>query len=264
MNSNAAVEETPAEKAAIDETPIGSVASELTDATPQWMPNADSILPLPWADFHEMHERHGGSDSDLMETNGTLRIEGRCLYLDERRREQHRPDDPLRWVLSLPRGLVQYDHSERAIWIHRRLGPVGPFAAGDEIIIGDASWSMVRSAACGNHRILHAPSIELCSDRHHHACSIAAYSSTHRVLPSEAQRRLQRIPEMERLLAELHHAEPVRTAGWGIDRADLHSQVGESFVAWVWLTGDDPPNPRAQAIAAAHPDIEIRTGASVA
>lgn len=228
-----------------------------------WVPRADRVLPLPWADFHEMHERRPGSDSDLLETSGTLQIDGKCLYLDEWPREQDRPGDQLRWVLSLPRDLVQYDDVENAFWLHRQLGPVGPFVAGDEIVANDVSWSGIHSSACEDQRILHVLSIELCSSRHRYACSVASYSSTHRVLPSEAERRLERIPRMEAILAELRNAEPHRTAGWGIDHADPYMQIGESFVAWLWLAGDDPPSPQAQALATAHPDIELRTGASV-
>ncbi len=68
---------------------------------------------------------------------------------------------------------------------------------------------------------------------------------------------------MEKLLVELRETESNRAAGWGIDRADPYTRLGESFVAWLWLTGHDPPSNQAQALAAAHPDIEIRTGASV-
>ena len=260
----------------ISTTGSGAEASETASAAPSftspsksteiealWVPRADSVLPLPWAEFHDMHERQPGLDSDLMETSGTLQIEGKCLYLDEWLTEQHRPSDPLRWVLSLPRDLVQYDDNENALWLHRQLGPVGPFVTGDEIVASDISWSKLRSSACGHHRILRAPSIEQCSNRHRDVCSVASYSSTHGVLPSEAERRLGRIPQMEEILASLRNAEPHRTAGWGIDRADPYMRIGDSFVAWLWLTGDDPPSPQAKALAAEHPDIEFRIGASV-
>ncbi|WP_419842794.1 hypothetical protein [Candidatus Poriferisodalis sp.] len=86
----------------------------------------------------------------------------------------------------------------------------------------------------------------------------------------EARRRLARLPEMEALLAELHAAELHRTAGWGIDHAvpgqwwgrDTEAIQGDSFVAWLWLTGDGPPSAGAEAVAAGHDDVEIRFGAS--
>lgn len=241
-----------------------STSSAPPEAESLWVPDAEWVLPLPWANFHEMHERRPGSDSELMETSGTLQIDGKCLYLDELSIEPRRPGDPLRWVLSLPNDLVQYDDSDEALWVHRRLGPVGPFVTGDEIIVGDISWGSRRSSVCGDHQILHAPeSIELCSSRHRYSCSVSSYSSIYGVPPSEAERRLDRIPQMKAVLAELRDAEPQRTAGWGVDRADPFIRIGESFVAWLWLAGDDPPSPQAQALATAHPDIELRTGASV-
>ena len=230
-----------------------------------WAPREENVLPLPWADFHEMYERRPGTDSDLMETSGTLRIEGKCLYLDELPTEQYRPHDELRWVLALPNDLVQYDETSGELWFHRRIHVLGPFLPGNEVVASDISWRRTRSSECGNHRIISAGSIDDCphlSDKYRRACSVAAYSATHGWLPDEASRRLDRIVEMEALLAELREVESHRTAGWGIDQADLYTRIGDSFVAWLWLTGDDPPSEELRDIAGEHQDVEIRTGAS--
>lgn len=247
-----------------------SVTSAATFSAPDnaeslWMPREGNVLPLPWADFHEMYQRRSGTDSDLMETSGTLRIEGKCLYLDELPTEQDRPHDERRWVLSLPNDLVQYDETSGELWFHRRIHVLGPFLSGNEVVASDISWGRDRSAECGNHRIVSAGSIDDCpylSDKYRRPCSVAAYSATHGWLPDEASRRLDRIVEMEVVLTELRGAEPHRTAGWGIDQADLYTKVGDSFVAWLWLTGDDPPGEELREIAGEHQDVEIRTGAS--
>ena len=67
---------------------------------------------------------------------------------------------------------------------------------------------------------------------------------------------------MEVVLAELRKAEPHRTAGWGIDQADPYGRIGETFVAWLWLVGDEPPSAAAQMLAAGHADVEVRSGAT--
>lgn len=250
--------------------PTASVTSAATlsasdDAESLWVPREGNVLPLPWADFREMYQRRPGTDSDLMETSGTLRIEGKCLYLDELPTEQYRPHDEQRWVLALPNDLVQYDETSGELWFHRRIHVLGPFLSGDEVVASDINWRRTRSSQCGNHRIISAGSIDDCpylSDKYRRACSVAAYSATHGWLPDEASRRLDRIVEMEALLAELREAEPLRIAGWGIDHADLYKKIGDSFVAWLWLTGDDPPSEELGEIAAEHQDVEIRTGAS--
>lgn len=242
-----------------------ATSSAADDAETLWVPREENVLPLPWADFHEMYQRRSGTDSDLMETNGTLQIEGKCLYLDELPAEQYRPHDEQRWVLALPNDLVQYDETSGELWFHRRIHVLGPFLSGDEVVASDISWRRARSSECGNHRIISAGSIDDCpylSDKYRRACSVAAYSATHGWLPDEASRRLDRIVEMEALLAELREAEPLRTAGWGIDHADLHTKIGDSFVAWLRLTGDDPPGEELREIAGEHQDVEIRTGAS--
>lgn len=242
-----------------------SASSTPDDAESLWVPRERNVLPLPWADFHEMYQRQPGTDSELMETRGTLRLEGKCLYLDELPTEQYRPHDELRWVLALPEDLVQYDETSGELWFHRRIHVLGPFLSGDEVVASDISWRRDRSSVCGNHRIISAGSIDHCpylSDKYRRACSVAAYSATHGWLPDEANRRLDRIVEMEPLLAELREAEPLRTAGWGIDQADLYTKIGDSFVAWLWLTGDDPLSEELRQIAGEHQDVEIRTGAS--
>ena len=84
---------------------------------------------------------------------------------------------------------------------------------------------------------------------------VASYASDYSVTIIEAQRRLERIPQLQQVLASLHEIEADRLAGWGIDH---HGKM----TAWVWLNGDEAPRPQASALADAHADVEIRTGAA--
>ena len=84
--------------------------------------------------------------------------------------------------------------------------------------------------------------------------AVTSYASDYSVSLAEAQRRLDRIQPLQEILASIRDLEAARLAGWGIDH-------GPSFGGWVWLTGDDPPSAAAARVAAAHADVEIRTGA---
>ncbi len=84
---------------------------------------------------------------------------------------------------------------------------------------------------------------------------VASYASDYSVTAAEAQRRLERIPQLQELMASLRTAEAPRLAGWGIDH---HGPM----TAWVWLTDDQPPSDAAAAIADAHTDLQIRVGAA--
>ncbi|WP_419842728.1 hypothetical protein [Candidatus Poriferisodalis sp.] len=217
----------------------------------------------------------GETASIEFEIEGTLRIDGRCAYLDQGRDLQSDSDFMVRFVLSLPKGLTQYDETSDELWLHQRMHVQGPFGHEDEVIIDDADGGSIRSTECGDYPIRAVRGIERCIDRHHYRCTVAAYSMAYGVLPSEAQRRLDRVPEMEMVLASLRTLESTRTAGWDIDALDWYfvdrSVAGtgvlprpdEPFVAWLWLTGQEPPNPAAAALAAQHHDVEIRTGAAV-
>lgn len=238
-----------------------------------WQPRAENILPLPWVEFHEVYSRKYWPEEHpiLSIAEGVLQIEDKCVYLDRGHAgiasvvDHPSVHQPRRSVLSLPSDLMQYDQTKDELWFHHRITVAGPFSSGDEIKVNDAKLRSVQSAACGNHHIMSGSSIEDCGflhGRYRFPCTVAAYSATHGVLPAEANRRLERIPQMEAVLAALRDAEPHRIAGWGIDQALPYTQDGESFVAWLWLIGDDPAQPLAQAIADGHPDVEIRTGAS--
>lgn len=237
-----------------------------------WRPRAENTLPLPWGKFHEAYIRRYFSEEELILSIvvGTLQIEDNCLYLDLRDTERVTVAlgplayQPSRWVLSLPSDLIQYDSTRDEIWFHNRVNLAGPFSSDNEIKVNDARYLNRRSAVCGNHPILSGSSIEDCGflhGRYRFPCTVAAYSATHGVLPAEASRRLERIPKLEAVLELLRDTESERTAGWGIDQALPYTRIGESFVAWLWLVGEDPPRPQAEAIAASHPDVEIRTGA---
>ena len=84
--------------------------------------------------------------------------------------------------------------------------------------------------------------------------AVASYAADYGVSHAEAQRRLDRIPSLQEILALIREAEGARHAGWGIDHQG-------TFTGWVWLTGQQPPSGSAAHIADAHPDVEIRAGA---
>ena len=85
--------------------------------------------------------------------------------------------------------------------------------------------------------------------------AVASYAAEFGVTEAEAVRRLDRTQPIQDILASIREIESSRTAGWGIDH------VG-TFAGWVWLTGDEVPKPASTAIADAHDDVEIRTGAA--
>ncbi len=84
---------------------------------------------------------------------------------------------------------------------------------------------------------------------------VQSYARDYGVSYEEAERRLDRVAPLQKLLASIREVEGLRLAGWGIDH-------GDRFVAWVWLSGDDPPSEEAARIAASHDDVEIRVGAT--
>lgn len=84
--------------------------------------------------------------------------------------------------------------------------------------------------------------------------TVTSYASDYSVSLTEAQRRLDRIQPLQEILASIRDLEAARLAGWGIDHT-------ASFGGWVWLTGDAAPGAAAAAVANAHADVRIRTGA---
>ena len=84
--------------------------------------------------------------------------------------------------------------------------------------------------------------------------AVTSYASDYSVSLTEAQRRLDRIQPIQEILASIRDLEDARLAGWGIDH-------GSNFGGWVWLTGDAAPGAAAAAVADAHADVSIRTGA---
>lgn len=85
--------------------------------------------------------------------------------------------------------------------------------------------------------------------------AVTSYAAEYGVTEAEATRRLGRIQPIQDLLASIREVESARVAGWGIDHAG-------TFSGWVWLTGDAPAGETSTAIADAHDDVEIRTGAT--
>ena len=84
--------------------------------------------------------------------------------------------------------------------------------------------------------------------------AVTSYASDYSVSLAEAQRRLDRIRPLQKILASIRDLEDARLAGWGINH-------DSNFRGWVWLTGDAAASAAAAAVAAAHADVEIRTGA---
>ncbi len=84
---------------------------------------------------------------------------------------------------------------------------------------------------------------------------VESYARDYSVSVEEAERRLGRIRVLQAEMASIREVEGSRVAGWGINH-------GEDFGAWVWLAGNADPGVEAQRIAAAHDDVEIRTGAA--
>ena len=83
---------------------------------------------------------------------------------------------------------------------------------------------------------------------------VASYARDFSVSYEEALRRLDRVDELQEIIASIRELEVARLAGWGID----HDGV---FGAWVSLVGDELPRPAVARIAGNHADLEIRTGA---
>ena len=84
--------------------------------------------------------------------------------------------------------------------------------------------------------------------------AVSSYAADYSVSLTETQRRLDRIQPLQEILASIRDLESARLAGWGIDHT-------ANFGGWVWLTGDDLPGAAAAAVANAHADVRIRTGA---
>lgn len=84
--------------------------------------------------------------------------------------------------------------------------------------------------------------------------AVESYALEYSVSQAEASRRLARIEAIQEALASIRGLETARVAGWGIDHRGR-------FGGWVLLTGDEPASATAAAVADAHSDVEIRTGA---
>lgn len=84
--------------------------------------------------------------------------------------------------------------------------------------------------------------------------AVKSYALEYSVSHAEARRRLARIEAIQKALASIRGLESTRLAGWGIDHRD-------GFGGWVLLTGAEPASAAASAVANAHNDVEIRTGA---
>lgn len=84
--------------------------------------------------------------------------------------------------------------------------------------------------------------------------AVESYALEYSVSQDEARRRLGRIGAIREALASIRGLEAARVAGWGINHRG-------GFGGWVLLTGDEPAGAAAAAVAEAHSDVGIRTGA---
>lgn len=242
-----------------------SVPSEHEDVRSALHLTPSRPLPMPWADFAEMHEPNLDANMDGLgwPESGFVVIEGDCLYLELVGFEQPFPREHRRVALSLPRGWTQYDSASGEIYIHQRSGFVyGPFASGD-FVSTSGGLSLAQSDTCGDRLVLRAWDIAPCAGnytRHVIWCPDWQYSMDYQVLPSEARAQLARIPELEKLLGQLRNIEQERFAGWGIDRDGTEN----AHLAWLWVIGSDPVSDAAQRLADEYDDVELRTGAELA
>ncbi len=241
---------------------VGSVQSGLPTepipvpaTTTGYVPHPNDTLPIPWADFYEMHDptRDGGG----MDISGALVIDGRCVYLDLRPDYEFIVAEPERLVLSLPRGRFQYDSKSGELWMHHRTGEVeGPLVVGQRVSVGGIYGG--RSQACENEIIVASDTIWGCRrwpTANYPLCEIEEYARYRRVQRDEAQRRFDLFPVLQAAFEELRQIEADRAAAWGFDH-------GLDFVAWFALTGPEPPSDAAQALAGEYDDLEIRIGAT--
>ncbi len=81
------------------------------------------------------------------------------------------------------------------------------------------------------------------------------YAINFGVSTDEALRRLDRIPELKRIIQETVAAESGRVAGWGI----VHEP---NFGGWVYLVGDAEPTQTTNDLVARHSDLYVDTGAT--
>lgn len=231
----------------------GSSALHLTPSRP---------LPLPWAEFAEMYEPILDANMSPLgwAESGFLEMDGDCVYLELVDLEEPFPSEHRRIALSLPHGWTQYDPLSTKIYVHQQSGFVyGPFTSGD--FVSDSGFmSLAKSDVCGDRLIKRAWDLTPCSGnytRHRIRCPVQQYSIRYGVFPAEAQRQLERLPELEAVLVSLRDLEQQRFAGWGIDR-DRDEGI---YRAWLWLTGSSSPSDAAQRLADRHDDVVLRVGA---
>ncbi|WP_419841200.1 hypothetical protein [Candidatus Poriferisodalis sp.] len=133
-----------------------------------------------------------------------------------------------------------------------------PSAATSSAAAADTSLGALAPATAQAGTDTDSPSVDAPEVQHGAAVHpvVASYAVDYAVTHAEAKRRLDRIDELQPTVERLHTAVRERLAGWGIDHDG-------PLTLWVWLSGDEAPSAAAVEIAAAHDDLEIRTGAKV-
>lgn len=206
------------------------------------------------AQFRIMHDPT--SDYDSMAVYGYLRIDGDCVYLEFLYPNELRLSNPTRSVLSLPRTRTRYDYTSEEIYFLESDETVrGPFRDGDYVITGGSPRDLVDRDCHGQEAFVSHGLLSCDNSVRHKLCADLDYARLFSTSPLEAQRRLNRIPELVVLLSELRKIEANRIAAWGI----CHEP---SLGARVFLFGEADPREDAQAIAEAHRDIHLMVGAT--
>ncbi len=231
------------------------VAAAPIDTLPINVPHPEDVLPLPWADFNEMHAP--GGDYNGMGITGRLEIEDRCVYLDFRASYDTYTQEPQRLVLSLPRDRIQYDPASGELWVHYSGGKLeGPIVSGQRVGTGGSYGG--RSQLCDNEVLATVSGLRGCRrvpTVNHPLCEIEEYARLHRIQRDEAQRRFVLFPTLLGAIEELREIEAVRTAGWGFEHKP-------EFLAWFRLTDNDPPSETSRTLTDKYEELEIRTGAT--
>lgn len=227
--------------------PFYSIASLLPD-------NDSRTVVLAPAEFRMMHDPTENYDS--MAISGHLRIEDNCVYLVSFYSSTPRLSNPTRSVLSLPLVHTRYDSTSEEIYFWGNDGTIrGPFRNGDYVTTGGSPRDLADGACLGQEAFVSHGLAACDNDVRHRLCAHLEYAQQFSVNQREAQRRLQRIPQLVALLDEMRTIAADRVAAWGI----CHQPF---FGARLFLFGETDPNQRLQTIIEGNSDIHIMVGAT--
>ncbi len=206
------------------------------------------------AEFRIMHIPT--EDYDNMGLPGYLRIEDDCVYLDSFHSPEPGLSSSLRSVLSFPRSRTRYDVARERIYFVEDDGSArGPFEDGDFVLAGGSPRELTDEVCIGQAAFVSHGLSRCDKSSRPRLCTDSDYASLFALDESEAQCRLDRIPELVSLLDELRVIEADRVAAWGICHRPF-------FGARLFLIGGTEPSEIAQAVVEGYDDIRILVGAS--